>query len=37
MDAHIKSLRKKLKDSAVAPKYIVTVRGVGYRIADIRD
>ncbi|MGO4692748.1 winged-helix domain-containing protein [Paenibacillus sp. 2TAB26] len=37
VDAHIKSLRKKLKDSAVAPKYIVTVRGVGYRIADIRD
>lgn len=37
VDAHIKSLRKKLKDSAVAPKYIVTVRGVGYRLADIRD
>jgi len=37
VDAHIKSLRKKLKDSAVSPKYIVTVRGVGYRIADIRD
>ncbi|MCA0756150.1 response regulator transcription factor [Paenibacillus sp. N4] len=37
VDAHIKSLRKKLKDSAVAPKYIVTVRGVGYRLADDRD
>lgn len=37
VDAHIKSLRKKLKDSAVSPKYIVTVRGAGYRIADIRD
>lgn len=37
VDAHIKSLRKKLKDSAVAPKYIVTVRGVGYRLADLRD
>lgn len=37
VDAHIKSLRKKLKDSAVAPKYIVTVRGAGYRLADIRD
>ncbi|MGO4539384.1 response regulator transcription factor [Paenibacillus sp. 2TAB19] len=34
VDVHIKSLRKKLKDSAVAPKYIVTVRGVGYRLAD---
>ncbi|CAM4157128.1 response regulator transcription factor [Paenibacillus alkaliterrae] len=37
VDAHIKSLRKKLKDSAVAPKYIVTVRGAGYRLADDRD
>lgn len=36
VDAHIKSLRKKLKDSAVAPKYIVTVRGAGYRLADDR-
>ncbi|NIK79467.1 DNA-binding response OmpR family regulator [Paenibacillus castaneae] len=37
VDAHIKSLRKKLKDSAVAPKYIVTVRGSGYRLADDSD
>jgi two-component system alkaline phosphatase synthesis response regulator PhoP len=37
VDAHIKSLRKKLKDSAVSPKYIVTVRGTGYRLADHRD
>lgn len=37
IDAHIKSLRKKLKDSAVAPKYIVTVRGAGYRLADAYD
>ncbi|MBD2868284.1 winged helix-turn-helix transcriptional regulator [Paenibacillus arenilitoris] len=37
VDAHIKSLRKKLKDSAVSPKYIVTVRGSGYRLADERD
>lgn len=34
VDVHIKSLRKKLKDSAVSPKYIVTVRGAGYRLAD---
>lgn len=34
VDVHIKSLRKKLEDSAVDPKYIVTVRGVGYRVAD---
>lgn len=36
VDAHIKSLRKKLKDSAVSPRYIVTVRGAGYRLADER-
>ncbi|MDQ6420153.1 response regulator transcription factor [Paenibacillus sp. LHD-117] len=34
VDVHIKSLRKKLKDSAVTPRYIVTVRGAGYRLAD---
>lgn len=34
VDVHIKSLRKKLNDSAVDPAYIVTVRGVGYRLAD---
>jgi len=34
VDVHIKSLRKKLEDSAVDPSYIVTVRGVGYRLAD---
>ncbi|URN95569.1 MAG: response regulator transcription factor [Candidatus Pristimantibacillus lignocellulolyticus] len=34
VDVHIKSLRKKLEDSAVDPKYIATVRGVGYRLAD---
>lgn len=35
VDVHIKSLRKKLNDSAVDPNYIVTVRGVGYRLADL--
>jgi len=35
VDVHIKSLRKKLEDSAVDPKYIVTVRGAGYRLADL--
>ncbi|MFF2481199.1 winged-helix domain-containing protein [Paenibacillus sp. NPDC058071] len=34
VDVHIKTLRKKLKDNAMAPKYIVTVRGAGYRLAD---
>lgn len=34
VDAHVKSLRKKLGDSAVNSTYITTVRGVGYRLAD---
>ncbi|GGG73998.1 winged helix-turn-helix transcriptional regulator [Paenibacillus radicis (ex Gao et al. 2016)] len=34
VDVHIKSLRKKLGDSAAAPLYIVTVRGAGYRLAE---
>lgn len=34
VDVHIKSLRKKLKDNAGSPRYIATVRGVGYRLAD---
>lgn len=34
IDAHIKSLRKKLGDRAADPMYIATVRGVGYRLAD---
>ncbi|MEK8130639.1 winged helix-turn-helix domain-containing protein [Paenibacillus filicis] len=34
VDVHVKSLRKKLGDPAAAPLYIVTVRGVGYRLAD---
>lgn len=34
VDVHVKSLRKKLGDNAAAPRYITTVRGVGYRLAD---
>ncbi|GIP31884.1 response regulator transcription factor [Paenibacillus sp. J2TS4] len=34
IDVHIKSLRRKLDDNPRNPKYIATVRGVGYRIAD---
>ncbi|MGF9714483.1 winged helix-turn-helix domain-containing protein [Paenibacillus naphthalenovorans] len=34
VDVHVKSLRKKLGDSAGEAKYISTVRGVGYRLAD---
>ncbi|MFD2615356.1 winged helix-turn-helix domain-containing protein [Paenibacillus gansuensis] len=34
VDVHVKSLRKKLGDTPAAPKYIATVRGVGYRLVD---
>ncbi|PZE22115.1 winged helix-turn-helix transcriptional regulator [Paenibacillus xerothermodurans] len=34
VDVHVKSLRHKLKDNPKVPKYIETIRGVGYRIAD---
>lgn len=33
VDVHIANLRKKLEDDAAHPRYIATVRGVGYRIA----
>ncbi|PZD93176.1 transcriptional regulator [Paenibacillus sambharensis] len=36
IDVHVRSLRKKLGDKAVSSKYIVTMRGAGYRMADIR-
>lgn len=32
VDVHIANLRKKLSDHAVNPRYIETVRGVGYRM-----
>ncbi|TDF92316.1 winged helix-turn-helix transcriptional regulator [Paenibacillus piri] len=34
VDVHVKSLRQKLGDDPKKPKYIATIRGVGYRIAD---
>ncbi|QQE80644.1 response regulator transcription factor [Alicyclobacillus sp. SO9] len=34
IDVHIKGLRRKLKDSIRNPKYIQTVRGIGYRFAS---
>ena len=32
VDVHIRHLREKLGDDAVAPRFLETVRGVGYRI-----
>ncbi|GAB2703411.1 winged helix-turn-helix domain-containing protein [Paenibacillus thermoaerophilus] len=34
VDVHVRSLRRKLGDRAVYSKYIATVRGSGYRMAD---
>ncbi|MBC7194379.1 MAG: response regulator transcription factor [Caldisericia bacterium] len=34
IDVHITNIRKKLKDDPKNPKYIETVRGIGYRIVD---
>ena len=33
VDAHVKNLRRKLEPNPAHPRYILTVRGVGYRLA----
>ena len=33
LDVHVSSLRRKLGDDSAAPRYIHTVRGVGFRFA----
>ena len=37
VDVHISSLRRKIGDDPQAPRFIRTVRGVGYRIGDDRS
>src|SRR5215204_7215698 len=34
VDAHVKSLRKKIEPTPGHPRYLLTVHGVGYRFAD---
>lgn len=34
VDVHVKSLRQKLGDNPRKPRYVATVRGIGYRAAD---
>jgi DNA-binding response OmpR family regulator len=34
IDVHIKNLRQKIEPDAAHPRYIITVRGVGYRFAE---
>ncbi len=33
IDVYVRRLRSKLSDDARDPRYIVTVRGIGYRLA----
>lgn len=34
IDAHIKNLRRKLEPEPGAPRYVLTVHGIGYKLAD---
>ncbi|MFP3089707.1 response regulator transcription factor [Treponema sp. TIM-1] len=35
VDTHIKKIRAKIEDDPKAPKYIITVYGMGYRLGDL--
>ena len=35
IDAHVKNLRRKIEPDPRAPRYLLTVFGVGYRFADL--
>ena len=37
LDVHVSGLRKKLADDPAAPRYLHTIRGVGFRFADESD
>ena len=37
IDAHVKNIRRKLEPDTRAPRYILTVYGVGYRLAEPDD
>jgi DNA-binding response OmpR family regulator len=34
IDAHVKNLRRKLEPEPRSPRYVLTVHGVGYKLAD---
>jgi DNA-binding response OmpR family regulator len=34
IDAHVKNIRRKLEPDPRQPRYLLTVYGVGYRVAD---
>ena len=35
VDVHVANLRRKLEDDSIRPRYVETVRGVGYRFAEL--
>lgn len=35
IDAHVKNLRRKLEPDPRRPRYLITVHGVGYKLADV--
>jgi len=35
IDSHIANIRKKLEDDPANPKYILNIRGVGYKLTDL--
>ncbi len=37
IDSHIKNLRSKIENNSSSPKYILTVRGVGYKFGDTNE
>lgn len=37
VDVHIRYLRQKIEDEPDTPRYILTVRGVGYRFAELEE
>jgi DNA-binding response OmpR family regulator len=37
IDSHVKNLRRKLEPDPRRPRYVLTVYGVGYRLADDRE
>jgi DNA-binding response OmpR family regulator len=37
LDVHVSGLRKKLRDDSADPRYIHTVRGVGFRFAGVDE
>src|SRR6059036_1045635 len=37
IDAHVKNIRRKLEPEPAAPRYLLTVYGVGYRFAELEE